>query len=184
MFDQCTDTIVRQVEDIGRMVDEFSGFARMPKPTKEKADLRNILKDAIFLREMGNTHVTFIRDLGEEPLDGTFDSRMLGQAFGNIIKNAVEAIEALPADAVRGDLKVMVRSRLNETSGQFVVDIIDNGRRAADRKSSSHSRALYDDARKGHRRLVSRSSRRSSRTMAGNWNCMTHPPISIAAKAL
>ncbi|CAN7562444.1 PAS domain-containing sensor histidine kinase [Rhizobium sp. LjRoot98] len=128
VFDQCTDTIVRQVEDIGRMVDEFSGFARMPKPTKEKADLRNILKDAIFLREMGNTHVTFIRDLGEEPLDGTFDSRMLGQAFGNIIKNAVEAIEALPADAVRGDRKVMVRSRLNETSGQFVVDIIDNGR--------------------------------------------------------
>ncbi|MBP1856644.1 sensor histidine kinase NtrY-like [Rhizobium herbae] len=128
VFDQCTDTIVRQVEDIGRMVDEFSGFARMPKPTKEQADLRNILKDAIFLREMGNTHVTFIRDLGEDPLDGTFDSRMLGQAFGNIIKNAVEAIEALPADAVRGDRKVMVRSRVNETSGQFVVDIIDNGK--------------------------------------------------------
>jgi two-component system nitrogen regulation sensor histidine kinase NtrY len=128
VFDQCTDTIVRQVEDIGRMVDEFSGFARMPKPTKEQADLRNILKDAIFLREMGNTHVTFIRDLGEEPLDGTFDSRMLGQAFGNIIKNAVEAIEALPADAVRGEHTVMVRSRRNETNGRFVIDIVDNGK--------------------------------------------------------
>jgi two-component system nitrogen regulation sensor histidine kinase NtrY len=110
------------------MVDEFSGFARMPKPTKEQVDLRDILKDATFLREMGNSHVTFIRDLGEEPLDGTFDSRMLGQAFGNIIKNAVEAIEALPADAVRGERTVLVRARHNEASARFVVDIIDNGK--------------------------------------------------------
>jgi len=128
VFDQCTDTIVRQVEDIGRMVDEFSSFARMPKPTKEKADLRHILKDAVFLREMGNTHISFIRDFGDEPLDGQFDSRMLGQAFGNIVKNAVEAIEALPPDAVRAEQKIMVRSRVNESTGQFVVDIIDNGK--------------------------------------------------------
>ncbi len=99
VFDQCTDTIVRQVEDIGRMVDESSSFARMPKPTKERSDLRAILKDAVFLREMGNTEISFIRDFGDEPLDGFFDSRMLGQAFGNIVKNAVEAIEALPAEA-------------------------------------------------------------------------------------
>ncbi|KQV42490.1 MULTISPECIES: PAS domain-containing sensor histidine kinase [unclassified Rhizobium] len=128
VFDQCTDTIVRQVEDIGRMVDEFSAFARMPKPTKEKGDLRAVLTDAVFLREMGNTHVTFIRDFGDEPLEGLFDSRMLGQAFGNIIKNAVEAIEALPTDAVRGELKVMVRSRRNEANGQYVIDVIDNGK--------------------------------------------------------
>ncbi len=94
VFDQCTDTIIRQVDDIGRMVDEFSSFARMPKPTKEPSDLRDILRDAVFLREMGNTHVTFMRDFGDEPLEGMFDSRMLGQAFGNLIKNAVEAIEA------------------------------------------------------------------------------------------
>ncbi len=68
VFDQCTDTIVRQVEDIGRMVDEFSDFARMPKPSKERADLRDILKDAVFLREMGNTVVTFLRDFGDEAL--------------------------------------------------------------------------------------------------------------------
>lgn len=128
VFDQCTDTIVRQVEDIGRMVDEFSSFARMPKPTKERSDLRAILKDAVFLREMGNTEITFIRDFGDEPLDGFFDSRMLGQAFGNIVKNAVEAIEALPAEAVRGERKIMVRSRPDERSGAFVVDIIDNGK--------------------------------------------------------
>lgn len=128
VFDQCTDTIVRQVGDIGRMVDEFSAFARMPKPTKEKTDLRAILKDAIFLREMGNTHVSFVRELGEEPLEGLFDARMLGQAFGNIIKNAVEAIEALPTDvAAQKERKVLVRAR-QDAGGRFVVDVIDNGK--------------------------------------------------------
>ncbi len=95
------------------MVDEFSSFARMPKPTKEKADLRDILKDAVFLREMGNTHIDFIRDFGDEPLDGHVRRRMLGQAFGNIVKNAVEAIEAVPAEAVRTSGKILIRARLD-----------------------------------------------------------------------
>lgn len=128
VFDQCTDTIVRQVEDIGRMVDEFSAFARMPKPTKERSDLRTILKDAVFLREMGNNHVAFKKDLGEVPLTGLFDSRMLGQAFGNLIKNAVEAIEALPADAVREERKILVRAEADDAGRRFVVDVIDNGK--------------------------------------------------------
>ena len=128
VFDQCTDTIVSQVEDIGRMVDEFSAFARMPKPTKARSDLRAILKDAVFLREMGNTHVTFVKDFEEQPLDGHFDARMLGQAFGNLIKNAVEAIEALSTDVQREERKVLVRARRDEASGHFVVDVIDNGK--------------------------------------------------------
>ena len=128
VFDQCTETIVRQVEDIGRMVDEFSAFARMPKPTKEKSDLRAILKDAVFLREMGNTHINFVRDFGDEPLEGQFDGRMLGQAFGNLVKNAVEAIEAVPAGTSRGAPKVLIRSRRDDTTGRFVVDVIDNGK--------------------------------------------------------
>lgn len=128
VFDQCTDTIVRQVEDIGRMVDEFSSFARMPKPTKERSDLRNILKDAVFLREMGNNHVVFQKDLGEVPLTGLFDARMLAQAFGNLIKNAVEAIEALPPDAERGEHKILVRAEADDAGRRFVVDVVDNGK--------------------------------------------------------
>lgn len=128
VFDQCTDTIVRQVEDIGRMVDEFSSFARMPKPTKERSDLRNILKDAVFLREMGNNHVAFQKDLGEVPLTGLFDARMLGQAFGNLIKNAVEAIEALPPEAERGEHKILVRAEADDAGRRFVVDVVDNGK--------------------------------------------------------
>nr|WP_314094046.1 PAS domain-containing sensor histidine kinase [uncultured Shinella sp.] len=128
VFDQCTDTIVRQVEDIGRMVDEFSSFARMPKPTKERSDLRNILKDAVFLREMGNNHVAFQKDLGEVPLTGLFDARMLAQAFGNLIKNAVEAIEALPPEAERGEHKILVRAEADDAGRRFVVDVVDNGK--------------------------------------------------------
>ncbi|QCI97839.1 sensor histidine kinase NtrY-like [Agrobacterium larrymoorei] len=127
IFDQCTDTIVRQVGDIGRMVDEFSAFARMPKPTKEMSDLRPVLKDAAFLREMGASHVKFETDLGDEPLQGMFDARMLGQAFGNLIKNATEAIEAIdPAEAREG--KILVKAAFDRTNNQFVVDVIDNGR--------------------------------------------------------
>ncbi|MDH6268674.1 two-component system nitrogen regulation sensor histidine kinase NtrY [Rhizobium sp. SG_E_25_P2] len=128
VFDQCTDTIVRQVEDIGRMVDEFSSFARMPKPSKERSDLRTILKDAVFLREMGNNHIRFIRDWGEEPLTGAFDSRMLGQAFSNLIKNAVEAIEAVPAGQTRDEYKILVRAKPDPRGDRLVVEIIDNGK--------------------------------------------------------
>ncbi|WP_113393697.1 sensor histidine kinase [Rhizobium sp. SYY.PMSO] len=128
VFDQCTDTIIRQVGDIGRMVDEFSSFARMPKPTMEPSDLRDILRDAVFLREMGNNHVKFERDLGDERLEGMFDARMLGQAFGNLIKNAVEAIEAVPSDQAREQPKVLVRSSLDPDRDRFTVDVIDNGR--------------------------------------------------------
>jgi two-component system, NtrC family, nitrogen regulation sensor histidine kinase NtrY len=128
VFDQCTDTIVRQVGDIGRMVDEFSSFARMPKPTKAACDLRDIVRDAVFLREMGTTHVTFLKELGDEPLTGVFDARMLGQAFGNLVKNAVEAIESVPPDSARSENKILIRAGLDETNGRYVVDIIDNGK--------------------------------------------------------
>ncbi|MBB3964519.1 sensor histidine kinase NtrY-like [Rhizobium metallidurans] len=127
VFDQCTETIIRQVGDIGRMVDEFSSFARMPKPTKEPSDLRKILHDAVFLREMGNSHVEFLQEFGDAPLEGQFDSRMLGQAFGNLIKNAVEAIEGVPAGE-REERKVLVRASLDQPRDRFTVDIIDNGR--------------------------------------------------------
>lgn len=128
VFDQCTDTIVRQVEDIGRMVDEFSSFARMPKPSMEKVDLRQILKDTIFLREMGNSHVKFIRDWGDAPLIGAFDARMLGQAFSNLVKNAEEAIEAVPSEERREEARIMVHAYEDSSTGKLVVDVIDNGK--------------------------------------------------------
>jgi two-component system nitrogen regulation sensor histidine kinase NtrY len=128
VFNQCTDTIVRQVEDIGRMVDEFSAFARMPKPTKQRSDLREILTDAVFLREIGSAEIEFQRDFGTEPLEGNFDARMLAQAVGNIVKNAVEAIEAVPKDELGEGGKILVRSAFDGDQDRFIVDVIDNGR--------------------------------------------------------
>ena len=128
VFDQCTDTIVRQVGDIGRMVDEFSAFARMPKPTKQETDLRDILRDAMFLREMGTSHIQFEREVTDEPQMGLFDGRMLGQAFGNLIKNAAESIESVAGEDGRGEGRILARSGYDADHDQYTVDIIDNGR--------------------------------------------------------
>jgi len=125
VFDQCTDTIIRQVGDIGRMVDEFSAFARMPKPDMRSLDLREPLREASFLVEMSRHDIVFQRDFGDEPLMGTFDARMIGQAFGNVIKNATEAIEAAErADGTQG--AILIRARRH--NGSLYVDVIDNGK--------------------------------------------------------
>lgn len=125
VFDQCTETIIRQVGDIGRMVDEFSAFARMPKPDMIALDLREPLREASFLVEMSRNDIEFQRDFGSEPLMGTFDSRLIAQAFGNVIKNATEAIEAAErADGIAGAIRIRARRH----NGSIYVDVIDNGK--------------------------------------------------------
>ena len=127
VFEQCTDTIVRQVGDIGRMVNEFSSFARMPKPVKTSQDLRDILKDAVFTVEVSRSEIQFEQDLPEEPMMGEFDARMLGQAFGNLVKNATEAIDAVPDDTPREIKRILVRAYASPNERDYIVDIIDNG---------------------------------------------------------
>ncbi|KAA9367876.1 sensor histidine kinase NtrY-like [Ochrobactrum quorumnocens] len=125
VFDQCTETIIRQVGDIGRMVDEFSAFARMPKPEMRAMDLREALREASFLIEVSRQDIHFNHEYGSEKLIGSFDSRLLGQAFGNVIKNASEAIDAVSKEE-RGDGYILVRSQ--KLDGHLVVDVIDNGK--------------------------------------------------------
>jgi two-component system nitrogen regulation sensor histidine kinase NtrY len=125
VFDQCTDTIIRQVEDIGRMVDEFSAFARMPKPEMKVIDIREALREASFLVEVSRTDIKFERDFGNEPLKGTFDSRLMAQAFGNVIKNAAEAIESVSKEI--GDAGA-IRIRAGMADGMIRVDVMDNGK--------------------------------------------------------
>lgn len=124
VFDQCTETIIRQVGDIGRMVDEFSSFARMPKPDIKEMDIREPLREASFLVEVGRHDIQFEREFGDVPLLGTFDSRMLGQAFGNVIKNAAEAIDAVADTGEKGHVLIRAAAR----DGSIVVDVIDNGK--------------------------------------------------------
>ncbi|KAA0970346.1 PAS domain-containing sensor histidine kinase [Aureimonas fodinaquatilis] len=121
VFDRCVDTIIRQVSDIGRMVDEFSSFARMPKPAMEPKDLREALNEAIFMREMGDHGISFTDEIPKSEMSGDYDIRLLSQAFGNLVKNAVEAFEQAGQD----DRRIIVRAR---TEGEWhIVEIQDNG---------------------------------------------------------
>ncbi|WP_457589927.1 ATP-binding protein [Jiella marina] len=122
VFDRCIETIVRQVSDIGRMVDEFSTFARMPKPKMENIDLRDALREAVFMREMGDHGIAFSADIPETPMRGSYDIRLLSQAFGNLVKNAVESLEA--SDGAEGRIRIVARDK----EGSYEVRIIDNGR--------------------------------------------------------
>jgi len=125
VFDQCTDTIIRQVGDIGRMVDEFSSFARMPKPDMKQLDLREPLREASFLVEVSRPDIRFERQFGNEPLPGTFDTRLLSQAFGNVIKNASEAMEGVEREDGSSSV-IMIRA--GREGDAIRVDVIDNGK--------------------------------------------------------
>ncbi len=125
IFDQCTDTIVRQVSDIGRMVDEFSSFARMPKPQIKSNDLSDSIKEAVFLQKVANPDIEFVTQLGDEPLLGNFDSRLISQALTNVVKNAAEAIEAVP-DEFLGKGRIEISAYPEDEF--LVVDVIDNGK--------------------------------------------------------
>jgi two-component system nitrogen regulation sensor histidine kinase NtrY len=124
VFDQCTDTIIRQVGDIGRMVDEFSSFARMPKPAFEPGNLADAIRDAVFLVQVSQPDIEFRAELGPQPLLGRFDSRLLGQAIGNLVKNATEGILALPPEQQAAG-RIVVKGYLEGEN--IVVDVIDNG---------------------------------------------------------
>jgi two-component system nitrogen regulation sensor histidine kinase NtrY len=108
-----------------RMVDEFSAFARMPKPEMKVLDLRESLREASFLVEVSRADITFERVFGNEPLKGTFDSRLMAQAFGNVIKNAAEAIDGLDQkDRSHG----IIRIQAGRQNGAIRIDVVDNGK--------------------------------------------------------
>ena len=94
MFNQCTDTIIRQVDDIKRMVDEFSSFARMPKARPARDDLTDCVRKAIFLMRVGRPEIAFEEQVPDEPVLAEFDRRLISQALTNVLKNAAEGIDA------------------------------------------------------------------------------------------
>jgi two-component system, NtrC family, nitrogen regulation sensor histidine kinase NtrY len=124
VFEQCTDTIVRQVDDIRRMVDEFSRFARMPKPVMAAEDVADTVRQVVFLQRVGNADIDIDVEFAEDPMPAQFDRRLISQGLTNIIKNAGEAIAAAPADpAVRGRILVAAA----RDGSDIVIDVIDNG---------------------------------------------------------
>jgi len=124
IFDQCTDTIVRQVDDIRRMVDEFSRFARMPKPVIAAEDVADTVREAVFLMRVGNADIDIEAEIAEEQMPARFDRRLISQALTNIIKNATEAIAAVPPEELgKGSIRVYAARE----GDNIVIDVVDNG---------------------------------------------------------
>ncbi|WP_027578346.1 PAS domain-containing sensor histidine kinase [Bradyrhizobium sp. Ai1a-2] len=124
IFEQCTDTIVRQVDDIRRMVDEFSRFARMPKPVMEGEDVADTVRQAVFLMKVAHPELDIEADIKQDPLRAQFDRRLISQALTNIIKNATEAIEQVPPEELgKGRIDVVAQREGEE----IIIDVIDNG---------------------------------------------------------
>jgi len=124
IFEQCTDTIVRQVDDIRRMVDEFARFARMPKPVIEGEDVADTVRQAVFLMKVAHPEIDIETDIKTDPLRAQFDRRLISQALTNIIKNATEAIEVVPPEELgKGRIDVVAA----QEGEDVLIDVIDNG---------------------------------------------------------
>ena len=125
IFDQCTDTIIRQVDDIKRMVDEFSSFARMPKARLATDDIGECVRQVLFLMRVGHPDIEIAESLPEGPTPADFDRRLLSQALTNIVKNATEGIAGegrRDGDAPRIDVALSI------VDGVVTIDVTDNGK--------------------------------------------------------
>ena len=135
VFAQCTETIIRQVDDIKRMVDEFSRFARMPKAVVADEDVAETVRQVVFLLRVGHPDIDFEVELAAEAMPARFDRRLISQALTNIIKNATEAIGAVPPPALpppqAGQGREGERGRIvvsaKRDGKEVIVDVVDNG---------------------------------------------------------
>ncbi|WP_246564933.1 sensor histidine kinase NtrY-like [Ancylobacter sonchi] len=126
VFDQCTDTIIRQVGDIGRMVDEFSSFARMPKPVVEEQDVAETVRQVVFLMRVGNPEIDIQFDTPDSAVTARFDRRLISQALTNIVKNATEALAAVDPEEQTEPPRIKVGLSADERT--VTIDVIDNGK--------------------------------------------------------
>lgn len=126
VFQRCINTILRQVSDIGRMVQEFSDFARMPKPTPSRFDLAALVTDVVFAQRVVNPDFRFTLALPDGGLSIQGDERLLGQALTNVVKNAAEALSHRhETDETQGLIAVSVEPA--DDDGLIVLKIEDNG---------------------------------------------------------
>ena len=127
IFSACTDTIVRQVNDIRQMVDEFSAFARMPTAVMQPENLQPIVQQAVLLQRVAHPEIEFALDLPNEPVIMDCDSRQLGQCLTNLLKNAAEAIESRDGTAAGAEETGNITVKVRAESGERVIEIEDNG---------------------------------------------------------
>jgi two-component system nitrogen regulation sensor histidine kinase NtrY len=126
-FERLTATIVRQVGDLRRMVDEFSNFARMPKPVFREENVHDIARQALFLHEVAHPAISFSIEPpnGEFPMVG--DRRQLAQALTNVVKNGVEAIESRRSRGEHSLAGDRVDLKIHRDHANLVIDVLDTG---------------------------------------------------------
>lgn len=127
LFDELTSTIVRQVGDLRKMVDEFSSFARLPKPVFRDEDALDLVRQAVFLQEVAHSGIAF--SVGSSELidrEVRCDRHQFGQAMTNVLKNAVEAVEARAAEG-KGQYAGEIAVTMRDAGEAIVVTIEDNG---------------------------------------------------------
>jgi two-component system nitrogen regulation sensor histidine kinase NtrY len=106
------------------MVDEFSRFARMPKPVMTAEDVADTARQVVFLQRVGNPDIDIEIETEREHMPAKFDRRLISQGLTNIVKNATEAIAAVPPEQLgRGRIHVSVKRE----GSDIVIDVIDNG---------------------------------------------------------
>lgn len=120
VFTQCTDTIVRQVNDLRQMVDEFSLFARMPGPVMQSEDLIELSKRAIFMMDLSSHNIKITADFPSFPVEIECDSGQIGQALTNVIKNASEALTNQP--------NALINIKLSSENAKVLITVSDNGK--------------------------------------------------------
>ena len=123
-FTACTDTIIRHVSAIGRMVDEFSSFARMPAPVLRDEDLGEIVRHTAFLQRAATPEIRVETELPRQAVRYDCDSRLVAQALVNLMKNAAESILSREGEVRPG----LITVRLSEQDGTIVLAVEDNGR--------------------------------------------------------
>ncbi|MFY9210611.1 MAG: PAS domain-containing sensor histidine kinase [Aestuariivita sp.] len=126
-LEQMTDVIVRQTNDLRRIVDEFSKFARMPEPNRKVEDLTQLLSDAVLLQQTGQPDVAISVELPDHPVTTDIDDTMISQALTNLIKNAGEAIESLQKKGAPDDHVPQIRIALDADEMRARITISDNG---------------------------------------------------------
>lgn len=127
LFDDLTSTIVRQVGDLRKMVDEFSSFARLPKPVFRDEDALDLVRQAVFLQEVAHSGIAFsVASSGLLDREVRCDRHQFGQAMTNVLKNAVEAVEARAGEA-RGEYAGEVSVAISDAGDAIIVTIEDNG---------------------------------------------------------
>ncbi|AKO96634.1 Alginate biosynthesis sensor protein KinB [Marinovum algicola] len=126
-LEELTGVIVRQTNDLRRIVDEFSKFARMPEPDRAPEDVVDLLRGALLLQESGQPDVRFDVALPEGPMMADLDATMISQALTNLIKNAGEAIETLQERGAPEGHRPMIRVTCEDEGRQALIHIMDNG---------------------------------------------------------